>query len=76
MGKKLGIILIVISFILWIFILGAPWLPMSTTLKASMVTILIVLGEVFFWGGTVLVGKDIVKKYMERFNPIAWLKKK
>ena len=76
MGKKLGIILIVISFILWIFILGAPWLPMSTTLKASMVAILIVLGEVFFWGGTVLVGKDIVKKYMECLNPIAWFKKK
>jgi len=76
MGKKLGIILIVISFILWIFILGAPWLQMSTTLKASMVAILIVLGEVFFWCGTVLVRKDIVKKYMEHFNPIVWLRKK
>ena len=76
MGKKSGIILIVISFILWIFILGAPWLQMSTTLKASMVAILIVLGEVFFWCGTVLVRKDIVKKYMEHFNPIVWLRKK
>ena len=76
MGKKLGIILIVISFILWIFILGAPWLEMSTILKASMVAILIVLGEVFFWCGTVLVRKDIVKKYMEHFNPIVWLRKK
>ena len=76
MGKKLGIILIVISFILWIFILGAPWLPMSTTLKASMVAIFIILGEIFFWGGTVLVGKDIVKKYKKYFNPIVWIRRK
>lgn len=76
MGKKLGIVLIIISFILWIFILGAPWLPMSTVLKASMVTILIILGEIFFWGGTVLVGKDIVKKYSQCLNPIEWIKKK
>ena len=76
MGKKLGIILIVISFILWIFILGAPWLPISTTLKVSMVAIFIILGEIFFWGGTVLVGKDMIKKYKQYLNPITWLRKK
>lgn len=76
MGKKLGIVLIIISFVLWIFILWAPWIPVSTTLKATVVTVLIALGEVFFWGGTVLVGKDIVKKYMECLNPITWFSKK
>jgi hypothetical protein len=34
------------------------------------------LGEIFFWGGTVLVGKDIVKKYMECINPIKWINNK
>lgn len=76
MGKKLGIVLIIISFVLWIFILWAPWIPVSTTLKATVVTVFIALGEVFFWGGTVLVGKDIVKKYMGCLNPITWFSKK
>ena len=76
MGKKLGIILIVISFILWIFILGAPWLPISNALKVSMVAIFIILGEIFFWGGTILVGKDMIKKYKQYLNPITWLRKK
>ena len=76
MGEKLGVVLIVISFILWVFILGAPWLPMSTTLKASMVAIFIILGEIFFWGGTVLVGKDMIKKYKQYLNLITWLRKK
>lgn len=34
------------------------------------------LGEIFFWGGTVLVGKDIVKKYMQCINPIKWINNK
>ena len=76
MGKKIGIILMAISFVLWIFILGAPWLSMSTALKASMVVIFIILGEIFFWGGTALLGKDIVKKYKQYLNPIIWLRKK
>ena len=75
MSKKLGIILIIISFILWIFILAAPFLEISTTLKAAIVGIFVVLGEIFFWGGTVLVGKDIVKKYMKCINPMEWIKK-
>ena len=73
--KKIGVVLIIMSFILWIFILGAPWLPMSTTVKASIVAILIVLGEIFFWGGTVLVGRDIVKKYVHCINPMRWVRK-
>jgi hypothetical protein len=74
-GQKIRCCINLMSFILWIFILGAPWLPMSTTLKASIVAILIVLGEIFFWGGTVLVGKDIVKKYMHCINPMRWVRK-
>jgi hypothetical protein len=76
MSKKLGVILIIISFILWIFILAAPFLEITTTLKAAIVGIFVVLGEIFFWGGTVLVGKDIVKKYMECINPIKWINNK
>lgn len=76
MNKKLGLVLIIISFILWIFILVAPWLPISTALKAGIITIFIILGEIFFWGGTVLVGKDIVKKYKECLNPVKWFKTK
>ena len=76
MGKEIGITLIIISFILWIFIFMISWFPISTTLKATIVTIFIILGEVFFWGGSALVGKDIVKKYIKDINPITWIRKK
>lgn len=76
MGKKLGVVFIIISFILWVFILGAPWLPISNTLKVSMVAIFIILGEIFFWGGTILIGKDMIKKYKQYLNPIKWFRKK
>ncbi|WP_035790081.1 transporter suffix domain-containing protein [Clostridium beijerinckii] len=68
MTKKLGILLIIISFIPWIFILGVPWLDIDVGIKAIIVTVFIVLGEVLFWVGAVLAGRDIVKKY------IRWIK--
>lgn len=76
MSKKLGVALIIFSFAPWIVILGMPWLPVSSEIKASIITVCIALGELFFWGGTILVGKDIVQKYKNYFNPLNWFKKK
>lgn len=75
MGKGVGVTLIIFSFIVWMFILAAPFLEISIKLKTAMVTICVILGEVFFWGGTILVGKDIVKKYIKVINPLKWIKK-
>ncbi|MFX3622515.1 MAG: transporter suffix domain-containing protein [Ectobacillus sp.] len=66
MKKKAGILLIVLSVLLWAMILAVPFLPMGGGQKAALGAALVVAGEVFFWMGTLLVGKEVVKKWLKR----------
>ncbi|NJD04216.1 MAG: phosphoribosylaminoimidazolesuccinocarboxamide synthase [Ruminiclostridium sp.] len=63
MNKKLGIILIIISFLAWAIIAAIPFMGFKAEIKALIIGALAVAGEIFFWSGSVLVGKEIVKKY-------------
>jgi hypothetical protein len=65
MKKSLGIILIITSFVLWALILGVPFLSFTGTTKTVLVTILVIAGEVTFWLGALLAGKDIVKRFIQ-----------
>ncbi|RZT23952.1 MULTISPECIES: transporter suffix domain-containing protein [Fictibacillus] len=71
MKKKTGIILIVLSFVLWICIPIIPFLSLSAAAKTGIVSALFIGGEVFFWLGALLAGKDIVKKFIQKY----WRKK-
>lgn len=70
MAKKIGIILIILSFINWGIILVSPFISMNNTIKVSLA----VSSEIFFWGGDVLAGKEIAQKYRRYFNPMNWCK--
>ena len=62
--QKLGLVLIIISFLPWLIIaVIVPFLPISLAQKAILVPALLVLAEVLFWPGTLLVGKEVVQKY-------------
>ncbi|MBD1838559.1 MULTISPECIES: transporter suffix domain-containing protein [unclassified Coleofasciculus] len=76
--QKLGIFLIVFSFLPWVAILlVVPLLPLAIAQKAILVPILAVVGEVAFWVGLVLVGKEAATKYRAYLNPGAiWRKVK
>ncbi|MDR7071353.1 transporter suffix domain-containing protein [Fictibacillus barbaricus] len=65
MKKSLGILLIIASFILWGFILVVPFMSFSGTTKTVFVTILVITGEVTFWLGALLAGKDMVKRFIQ-----------
>ncbi|MBY6037764.1 transporter suffix domain-containing protein [Fictibacillus nanhaiensis] len=67
MKKKAGIVLIVLSFVLWIFIPIVPFLSLSTGMKTAIVSGLFIAGEVTFWLGALLAGKDIVKKFIQKY---------
>jgi hypothetical protein len=68
--QKLGLFLIVFSFLPWVAILlVVPLLPLAITQKALLVPILAVVGEVAFWVGLVLVGKEAATKYRRYLNP-------
>jgi hypothetical protein len=67
--KFIGIILVTLSFVVWGGIIALPFINISTDVKISIGAVLAVLGEVFFWGGSVLLGKEIVKRFFNKlFN--------
>ncbi|MDB9438073.1 hypothetical protein BMF77_02260 [Dolichospermum sp. UHCC 0315A] len=67
--QKLGLVLIIISFLPWLIIaVIVPFLPISLAQKAILVPVLLVLAEVLFWLGALLVGKEVVQKYRRYLN--------
>lgn len=67
--QKLGVFLIIFSFLPWIAIIGiVPWLPLSVGFKAFLVPVMAVVAEVAFWLGLLLVGKEAATRYRRYFN--------
>lgn len=71
---KAGLVLIALAVLCWVFMLIIPFLAFSTKIKAALITFALIIGEVFFWIGAVLAGKDTVKKYINILSPRNWKK--
>ncbi len=69
---KIGMILIIVSFVVWVTPLGIPFLPISGKMKAIGITSALVLAEVLFWVGALMVGKEAAKKIRRVMNPKNW----
>jgi hypothetical protein len=62
--QKLGLGLIIISFLPWLIIaVFVPFIPISLGQKALLIPALLVLAEILFWTGALLVGKEVVQKF-------------
>jgi uncharacterized membrane protein YGL010W len=72
---KIGIILIVISVVMFLILFSMPFLTIGTKLKITLSTLLIVFGEIFFWVGTILIGKEVWNKYKSYIKSGEWLKR-
>ena len=67
--QRLGLILVVVSFLPWAAIAFVlPWLPITTAQKALLVPVLLVLAEILFWLGVLIVGKEAAQRYKQLFN--------
>jgi len=66
----------VISVPFFLFIPVVPFLNIDNKTKITFTTILLVIGEIMFWSGGLLVGKELFTKYKSYFNPKNWFKKK
>jgi hypothetical protein len=67
--QKFGLVLIIISFLPWLIIaVIVPFIPISLPQKAILVPALLILAEVLFWLGALLVGKEVVQKYRRYLN--------
>lgn len=66
---RIGMILIIASFIVWVMPLGIPFLPISGKMKAISITSALVMAEVLFWVGALMVGKEAARKIRTAINP-------
>jgi len=73
---KIGIALIILSTLFFLSIIGVPFLKVDSKTKITISTMLVVLGEVTFWSGGILLGKELFNKYKSYLNPKTWRKKK
>lgn len=73
---KFGIILISTSVVFFLIIFALPFISMDTKVKIALSTTLIVVGELSFWVGTILIGKDVYLKFKEKLKSGEWLEKK
>lgn len=73
---KLGIVLIIVCVPFFLAIPVVPFLNLEHKVKVTLTTALLITGEVLFWGGGLLVGKELFTKYKSYFNPKNWRRKK
>jgi hypothetical protein len=73
---KTGIALIILSTLLFLSLPAVPFLDADGKTKITITTLLIVLGEITFWVGGFLLGKELLNKYKSYLNPTHWFKKK
>lgn len=73
---KLGIILIITCIPFFLIIPLIPFLDLAVKVKITLSTVSLVIGEVLFWSGGLLVGKELFTKYKSYMNPKNWFKKK
>jgi len=76
MAKRIGIFCIVLSFALYALLLAVPFLPAGASVKTAAAAGLVIAGEVTFWVGGLLLGREVMKKYRRYFSPSYWMNRK
>jgi len=73
---KLGITLISVSVAIFLMLFALPFVSMDTKVKIALTTAFMIGGEVMFWVGTILIGKDVYLKFKAKLKSGEWLEKK
>jgi NADP-dependent 3-hydroxy acid dehydrogenase YdfG len=71
-GRVFGILLVAVSTLAYLLLLTVPLLAASVAAKAGIAGGLIIVGEVTFWAGAALLGRDLVAWFHRHLNPCAW----
>lgn len=71
--NKIAILLVILSFIFYGMIFLVPFMPCTLSEKAMSVSGLVATGEITWWVGVAIVGKQAVTKYRKYLNPCKWL---
>jgi len=73
---KLGIVLLIVCVIAFLSIPAVPFLALENSTKITLSTVFFVIGEISFWVGGILLGKELFTKYKSYMNPKNWFKPK
>jgi hypothetical protein len=69
---KLGLVLVIISTLTFAFLLFIPLLDLTDKQKIFVTTATIIIGEILFWTGGFLIGRQLFDKYKAYLNPKNW----
>lgn len=73
---RLGILLILLSGVFFGISFIIPFFVSEVRSKVVAVSTSLILMEIVFWSGGLLVGKELFTKYKSYLNPRKWIKKK
>lgn len=59
---RIGILFLIISSILWLFLPAIPFLPLTIVQKTAVAAATLVLAEIVGWAGVVFAGPEAVKR--------------
>jgi predicted permease len=65
---RVGIFLIIFCIPFFLFIPIIPFLEMEAKTQITLLSISLIIDEVMFWVGGILVGKELFRKYKSYFN--------
>ena len=74
--RWIGIGALILSFAFYGSLLLLPFLALDGVTKAAAVPILIVLAEIAFWIGGLILGREFVLRYRRFFDPRNWRRQK
>lgn len=72
---KLGIFLMIFSGVFFTLTLIFPLTELPVRTKVIASTTSLVLMEIVFWSGGLLVGKELFTRYKKKINPLSWFRK-
>ena len=73
---RFGTGLLIASVLVFLLLFTIPFLSLDLKLKLALTPLLLVLGEVMFWLGIVLIGKDVYLRFKAGLKSGEWWKTK
>ena len=73
-NEKIAAALVVLSCLLYAGLLGLPFLAVGASTKAALACALVVGGESVFWLGTLVAGRELMRRYRTKLWPQRWFR--
>jgi hypothetical protein len=73
--RGIGILLLILSFVLYPGILVISGLSISAETKVKLTALTVITAELCFWTGGLILGRELVRKYRDHLDPRKWLRR-